>query len=89
MTSVVKEEQQCFQIQTLECSNEEVEMKTEVCSYVYESKETPQKVKVIEVEFEKKCTVNMVTVCQPQGNPYKLEHIHLPKNEAPSPQNVM
>ena len=67
MSTVVVEEQKCFQVETLECSRKDIEMKTDVCTYEYKSKEKPQKAQLIEVEFEKKCTNNKVTVCKPQG----------------------
>ena len=63
----VVDEEQCFKIDSLDCSEEDVEIKTNICSYTYESKETKKQVKTVEIEFEKKCTHNKVTVCQPQG----------------------
>ena len=75
MSAIVVDEQKCFQVETLECTRTNTEMKIDICSYEYKSKEKPQKAQLIEVEFEKKCTDNKVTVCKQQGKELKLlEH---------------
>merc|ERR1712156_1263163 len=47
------------------CTESIEEIDNEVCSYSYQQKEEATTAKTVEVTFEKKTDVQMVTVCQP------------------------
>ena len=66
MSTVISEEDQCFKTSKLQCEETVEQVQMEVCGFTYESKEIPQPATMIDIEFEKACTTQMVTVCKPQ-----------------------
>jgi len=65
MSNSIEEKEVCFDVAKTECKETTESVDIELCTYVYEEMEVAQPAKTIEVEFEKKCQTQMVTVCEP------------------------
>jgi len=60
----------CYDVTRTVCTETIQEIPNEVCTYSYQKKEEATTAKTVEVTFEKKTNVQMVTVCQPSGYGY-------------------
>merc|ERR1712038_1062915 len=70
---IIVDVEYCYDVSRTVCTESIEEIPQEVCSYDYGVHEEPTTAKTVEVTFEKKTDVQMVTVCQP-GHGYGYGH---------------
>ena len=59
----------CYNVTRTVCTEEDVTSEIEVCDVEYAENQSASQAKTVEVVFEKECTSQMVTVCQPKKVP--------------------
>jgi len=62
----VSEQEKCLKITRTVCTQTTEETSVTLCSIQYESKPLKAQATLIDISFEKECSTQMVTVCQPQ-----------------------
>merc|ERR1711963_1152485 len=70
---IIVDKEQCYDVTRTVCTESIEEIDNEICSYSYQQKTEGTNAKTVEVTFEKKEDVQMVTVCQP-GHGYGYGH---------------
>jgi len=71
MVQRIVDKQQCQDITRTVCTESMETVPNTVCTYMYESQQMMASATTFEVSFEKMCTEQMVTVCQPGGYGYQ------------------